>query len=135
GSLTQEDILALLAVGITYGELQQMDSGALQTQLSGAAQNYVGQLLARSLREGVGLDQLELTPDLLADSTSLTLNIGKYVLPDLFVAFEGDIFSSEPGTISAQYYIRPDLYLVGSTKSTLHGEQEPSMELHYTLRY
>lgn len=135
GNLTQEDILALLAVGITYGELQQMDSGALQTQLSGAAQNYVGQLLARSLREGVGLDQLELTPDLLADSTSLTLNIGKYVLPDLFVAFEGDIFSSEPGTISAQYYIRPDLYLVGSTKSTLHGEQEPSMELHYTLRY
>ncbi len=135
GSLTQEDILSLLAVGITYGELQQMDSGALQTQFGGAAQNYVGQLLARSLRDGVGLDQLELTPDLLADSTSLTLNVGKYVLPDLFVSFSGDIFSSEPGTISAQYYIRPDLYLVGSTKSTLHGEQEPSMELHYTLRY
>lgn len=135
GSLTQEDILSLLAVGITYGELQQMDSGALQTQLGGAAQNYVGQLLARSLRDGVGLDQLELTPDLLADSTSLTLNIGKYVLPDLFVSFSGDIFSSEPGTISAQYYIQPDLYLVGSTKSTIHGEQEPSLELHYTLRY
>ncbi len=135
GSLTQEDILSLLAVGITYGELQQMDSGALQMQLGGAAQSYIGQILARSLREGIGLDQLELTPELLSDSTSLTLNVGKYVLPDLFVSFSGDVFSSEPGTISAQYYIQPDLYLVGSTKSTLHGEQEPSIELHYTLRY
>ncbi len=135
GSLSQEDILSLLAVGITYGELQQLDSGALQAQLGGAAQSYIGQLLARSLRDGVGLDQLELSPELLSDSTSLRLDIGKYVLPDLFLSFSGDVFSSEPGTISAQYYIRQDLYLEGSTKSTLHGDQEPSLELHYTLRY
>jgi hypothetical protein len=135
GSLAQEDILALLAMGITYGELQQMDSGALQAQLGGAAQSYIGQLLARSLREGIGLDELVLTPELLSDSTSLQLSVGKYILPDLFLSYSGDVFSTEPGTISAQYYIRPDLYLIGSTKSTLHGEQEPSLEIHYTLRY
>lgn len=135
GELAQEDVLALLAVGITYGELQQMDSGAMQSQLEDAAQGYVGRLLARSLRGEIGLDELQLTPELLADSTSLTVDVGKYILPDLFVSFSGDVFSTEPGTISAQYYFHPDLYVTGSTKSTLHGEQEPSLELHYTLRY
>lgn len=135
GELAQEDVLALLAVGMTYGELQQMDSGAMQSQLEGAAQGYVGRLLARSLRGEIGLDELQLTPELLADSTSLTVDLGKYILPDLFVSFSGDVFSTEPGTISAQYYFHPDLYVTGSTKSTLHGEQEPSLELHYTLRY
>lgn len=135
GELAQEDVLALLAVGMTYGQLQQMDTGAVQSQLEGAAQGYVGRLLARSLRGEIGLDELQLTPELLADSTSLTVGLGKYILPDLFVSFSGDVFSTEPGTISAQYYFHPDLYVTGSTKSTLHGEQEPSLELHYTLRY
>jgi hypothetical protein len=135
GTLTQEDILALLAVGLTYGELQQIDSANIRDQLEDAAQGYLGRLLARSLREGIGLDELQLTPELLADSTSLTLNVGKYVLPDLFVSYTGDVFSTEPGTISAQYYFSRDLYVTGSTKSTLHGSQEPSLELHYTFRY
>jgi hypothetical protein len=135
GDLTQEDIIALLALGMTYGELQQMDTGAMRDQLEEAAQSYVGRLLARSLREGVGLDELQLTPEFFSDSTSLTVNLGKYVLPDLFVSYTGDVFSTEPGTISAQYFIQRDLYVMGSTKSTLHGEQEPSLELHYTLRY
>jgi autotransporter translocation and assembly factor TamB len=135
GTLAQEDILALLAVGLTYGELQQIDSANIRDQLEDAAQGYLGRLLARSLREGIGLDELQLTPELLADSTSLTLNVGKYVLPDLFVSYTGDVFSTEPGTISAQYYFSRDLYVTGSTKSTLHGSQEPSLELHYTFRY
>ena len=135
GTLTQEDILALLAVGLTYGQLQQIDTGDIRSQLEDAAQGYLGRLLARSLREGIGLDELQLTPELLADSTSLTLDIGKYVLPDLFVSYSGDVFSTEPGTISAQYYFSRDMYMTGSTKSTLHGSQEPSLELHYTFRY
>jgi hypothetical protein len=135
GSLAQEDILALLAVGLTYGELQQIDSGSIRDQLEDAAQGYLGRLLARSLREGIGLDELQLTPELLADSTSLTLDVGKYVLPDLFLSYSGDVFSTEPGTISAQYFFSRDLYITGNTKSTLHGAQEPSLELHYTFRY
>ncbi len=135
GELTQEDILALLAVGLTYGELQQIDTGAVREQLEEAAQGYLGRLLARSLREGIGLDELQLTPELLADSTSLALDVGKYLLPELFLSYTGDVFSTEPGTISAQYFFSRDLYVMGTTKSTLHGEQEPSLELHYTLRY
>jgi len=62
-------------------------------------------------------------------------NVGKYVLPDLYVSYTGDVFSSQPGTISAQYYISRDFSVLGTTKSTLNGDQEPSIELHYTLRY
>ena len=135
GILSQEDVLSLLAVGLTYGELQQMDSATLEAELESVAQVYVGQLLASHIRDGIGLDALNITPQLLSDSTALTVNVGKYGLPDLYVSYTGDVFSSQPGTISAQYYISRDFSILGTTKSTLNGDQEPSIELHYTLRY
>jgi hypothetical protein len=135
GTLSQEDVLSLLAVGLTYGELQQMDSATLEAELESVAQVYVGQLLASHIRDGIGLDALNITPQLLSDSTALTVNVGKYVLRDLYVSYTGDVFSSQPGTISAQYYISRDFSVLGTTKSTLNGDQEPSIELHYTLRY
>lgn len=134
--LAHEDILTLLALGITYGQFQQLGSGALESELTTMAQGYLGQLLARSLREGIGLDELELTPELIGnENNSLNVNIGKYLLPDLFVSFEDDIFSSDPGTLRAQYYLTRDFSVIASTKSTFQGEQEPSFELHYTFRY
>jgi len=135
GALSQEDVLSLLAVGLTYGELQQMDSATLEAELESVAQVYVGQLLASHIRDGIGLDALNITPQLFSDSTALTVNVGKYVLPDLYVSYTGDVFSSQPGMISAQYYISRDFSVLGTTKSTLNGDQEPSIELHYTLRY
>ncbi|MBN1435038.1 translocation/assembly module TamB domain-containing protein [Candidatus Fermentibacterales bacterium] len=137
GDLLQEDIITLLALGITYDQLQQLDTGALESELESIAQSYVGQLLARSIREGIGLDQLVLDPELMGEQEdrSLTVNIGKYVLPDLFLSYEGDVLSSEPGTIRAQYFLTRDFSVIGSTRSSLHGEMEPSLELHYTFRY
>ena len=135
GELSQEDILSLLATGLTYAQLQQVDSGALGTGLEDIAQGYIGKLLARSLRDDIGVDAFDLSPELLSDSTSFRFNVGKYVLPELFVSYEGDVLSSEPGTVSAQYFIGEDVYLQGSTKPTLHGNQEPSLELHYTFDY
>ncbi len=135
GELSQEDILSLLATGLTYGQLQQVDTGALGTGLEDIAQGYIGKLLARSLRDDMGLDAFSLSPELLSDTTSFRFNVGKYILPELFVSYEGDVLSSEPGTVSAQYFISEDVYLQGSTKSTVHGDQEPSLELHYTFSY
>lgn len=135
GILAQEDILSLLAVGLTYGELQQLDSSTIGSELEFVAQSYVGQLLAGHIRDGIGLDALEITPELLSDSTALTVKVGKYVLPDLYISYAGDFFSSDPGVFSAQFYISRDFSILGSMKSTLNGDQEPSIELHYTLRY
>ncbi|MBD3369153.1 hypothetical protein GF402_02170 [Candidatus Fermentibacteria bacterium] len=135
GELAQEDIIALLASGLTYAQLQQLDSGAMESGVGELAQGYLGKLLAKSLREDIGFDALELSPELLSDTTSFQVNVGKYVLPDLFISYEGDVFSSEPGTISAQYFIGNKLYMLGSSRSTLHGDLEPSMELHYTYNY
>lgn len=135
GELSQEDILSLLATGLTYGQLQQVDTGALGTGLEDIAQGYIGKLLARSLRDDIGLDAFSMSPELLSDTTSFRFNVGKYILPELFVSYEGDVLSSEPGTVSAQYFISEDVYLQGSTKPTVHGEQEPSLELHYTISY
>jgi len=135
GELSQEDILSLLATGLTYGQLQQVDTGALGTGLEDIAQGYIGKLLARSLRDDIGLDAFSLSPELLSDTTSFRFNVGKYILPELFVSYEGDVLSSEPGTVSAQYFISEDVYLQGSTKPTIHGDQEPSLELHYTFSY
>lgn len=135
GELAQEDIIALLASGLTYAQLQQLDSGAMESGVGDLAQGYLGKLLAKSLREDIGFDALELSPGLLSDTTSFEVNVGKYVLPDLFISYEGDVFSSEPGTISAQYFIGNKLYMLGSSRSTLHGDLEPSMELHYTYNY
>ncbi len=131
GALAEQDIVTLLTAGMTYGELQQFDS----TALGSVAGTYLGQWLARSIRDDVGLDALQFTPDFSSDSTSLVVNAGKYVLPDLFVSYSSDVFSSDAGTIRAQYFINRDFFLEGSTKSTLTGRHDPSIELHYTYRY
>lgn len=131
GAVTEQDIVTLLTAGMTYGELQQFDS----TALGSVAGNYLGQWLARSIRDDVGLDALQFSPDFSSDTTSLVVNAGKYVLPDLFVSYSSDVFSSDAGTVSAQFFINRDFYLEGSTKSTLTGSHDPSFELHYTYRY
>ncbi|MCD4707130.1 MAG: translocation/assembly module TamB [Candidatus Sabulitectum sp.] len=131
GPIVDQDIVTLLTAGMTYGELQQFDSSAL----GNVAGNYLGQWLASSIRDDVGLDALQFTPDFSSDSTSLVVNAGKYVLPDLFVSFTSDVFSTDAGTVRAQYFFNRDFFLEGSTKSTLTGNQDPSLELHYTYRY
>ncbi len=135
GPLAQEDILTLLSVGVTYGEMQQLNTAALREQVEGVAQSVVGSLIARNVRAEVGLDTFELTPELFSDTTSLVVNVGKYVLPNLYLSYKGDVFSTSPGTFSAQYLFSTDLFLEASTRSTLHGDLEPTLELHYTFRY
>ncbi|MCK5786342.1 MAG: translocation/assembly module TamB domain-containing protein [Candidatus Sabulitectum sp.] len=131
GAITEQDIVTLLTTGMTYGELQQFDSRVL----GNVAGSYLGSWLARSIRDDVGLDALNFTPDFSSDSTSLVVNAGKYVLPDLFVSYSSDVFSSDAGTLKAQYFFNRDFFLEGSAKSTFTGNQDPSLELHYTYRY
>lgn len=135
GQIAQEDILTLLAAGLTYGEMQQMNSSAIRSEVETVAQTMLGSLLARNIRHEIGLDTFEISPELLSDSTSLVLNVGKYVLPDLYVSYKDDVFSGDPGTVSAQYLFSSDLYVEGSSRTTIHGNLEPTIELHYTIRY
>jgi len=135
GQIAQEDILTLLAAGLTYSEMQQMNSSAIRSEVEDVAQSMLGSLLARNLRHEIGLDTFEISPELLSDTTSLVLNVGKYVLPDLYVSYKGDVFSADPGTFSAQYLFSSDLYIEGTTRTTIHGYLEPTLELHYTIRY
>jgi hypothetical protein len=130
-AIDDRDIVTLLTAGMTYGELQQFNSSAAGS----VAGNVLGQWLARSIRDDVGLDALQFSPEFSSDSTSLVVNAGKYVLPDLFVSYSSDVFSSDAGTLKAQYFFNRDFFLEGSTKSTLTGNQDPSIELHYTYRY
>ncbi len=113
GALAEQDIVTLLTAGMTYGELQQFDS----TALGSVAGSYLGQWLARSIRDDVGLDALQFTPDFSSDSTSLVVNAGKYVLPDLFVSYSSDVFSSDAGTIRAQYFINRDFFLEAARRA------------------
>jgi len=135
GDITQEDILTLLAVGVTYGEMQQLNSAAIRTEVGNVAQSLVGSLLARNIRHQIGLDTFQLSPELFADTTRLVLDVGKYVLPSLYVSYKGDVFSPDPGTFSLQYLFSQDLYMEGTTRSTLSSDLEPTLELHYTIRY
>ena len=135
GQVSQEDILTLLAVGVTYSEMQQMNSSALRSEVENVAQTMLGSLIARNLRHEIGLDTFEISPELLSDTTSLVLNVGKYVLQNLYVSYQNDVFSADPGTVSAQYLFSSDLYVEGTSRSTIHGDLEPTLEIHYTIRY
>ncbi|NOQ23521.1 MAG: hypothetical protein GQ565_12860 [Candidatus Aegiribacteria sp.] len=135
GQIAQEDILTLLAVGLTYSEMQQVNSSAIRSEVENVAQTMLGSLLARNLRHEIGLDTFEISPELLSDTTSLVLNVGKYVLPDLYVSYKDDVFSADPGTVSVQYLFSSDLYVEGTSRTTIHGSLEPTVELHYTIRY
>ena len=135
GPVAQEDILTLLAVGLTYSEMQQMNSSSIRSEVENVAQTMLGSLLARNLRHEIGLDTFEISPELLSDTTSLVLNVGKYVLPDLYVSYKDDVFSADPGTVSVQYLFSSDFYVEGTSRTTMHGYLEPTVELHYTIRY
>lgn len=135
GTLSTEDAMTLLSIGLTYGELQQVNSQAFRTGVEGAAQSLLGSYLARNLRGLLRLDTFEITPELLTDSTSLIVDAGKYVLPNLFLSYKIDVFSSDPGTVSAQYMILRNLFVEGNTLTTIQGEAEPTIELHYIYRY
>ena len=135
GTISQEDILTLLAVGVTYGEMQQLNSSALRSEVENVAQSLVGNLIARSIRHEIGLDTFQISPELFADTTSLVLNVGKYVLPNVYVSYKGDVFSPSPGTFSLQYLFSSDFYIEGTSRSTIHGDLEPTLELHYTIHY
>ena len=135
GPVAQEDILTLLAVGLTYSEMQQMNSSSIRSEVENVAQTMLGSLLARNLRHEIGLDTFEISPELLSDTTSLVLNVGKYVLPDLYVSYKDDVFSADPGTVSVQYLFSSDFYVEGTSRTTIHGYLEPTVELHYTIRY
>ncbi len=135
GPVAQEDILTLLAVGLTYSEMQQMNSSSIRSEVENVAQTMLGSLLARNLRHEIGLDTFEISPELLSDTTSLVLNVGKYVLPNLYVSYKDDVFSADPGTVSVQYLFSNDFYVEGTSRTTMHGYLEPTVELHYTIRY
>ncbi len=135
GQVTQEDILTLLAGGLTYSEMQQMNSSAIRSEVENVAQTMLGSLIARNLRHEIGLDTFEISPELLSDTTSLVLNVGKYVLQNLYVSYKNDVFSADTGTVSAQYLFSSDLYIEGTSRSTIHGDLEPTLEIHYTIRY
>ncbi len=135
GSIAQEDVFTLLATGLTYGEMQQMNSSAIRSEVGNVAQTMLGGLLARNIRHEVGLDTFEIDPEFLSDTTSLVLNVGKYVMPNLYVSYKDDVFSGDPGTVSAQYLFGSDFYVAGSSRTAIHGNLEPTIELHYTIRY
>ena len=116
--------------------MQQVNSSAaLRTEVKLLAQAMLGSLLARNLRHQTGLDTFEIYPELHSDTTSLVLNVGKYVLPDLYFSYEGVVFSADPGNFVIQYLFSNEFYIEGSTRSTIHGDPEPTLELHYTIRY
>lgn len=135
GTLSPDDAMTLLSIGMTYGELQQINTTAFRTGVEGAAQTLIGSYLARNLRSMLGLDTFEIAPELLTDSTSLVVDAGKYVLPNLFLSYKIDVFSTAPGIASAQYMIMRNLFVEGSTRTTIYGEPEPTIELHYIFRY
>jgi len=136
GQLTQEDILMLLTVGLTYGEMQQINSSAaLRTEVKSVGHTMLGNLLTRNLRHQIGLDTFEISRALFSDSTSLVLNVGKYVLPDLYFSYEGDVFSSDPGNFAVQYMFSRDFCIEASTRSSIHGDPAPTLEFLYTIRY
>lgn len=98
--LPQQDILALLD---WPGQLAQMNSGTLnlvELLQRGLAMGLVGEV-EDAVREGLGLDDFHLEPDL--TQKRIRLSVGKALLPRIYLTYEQSLFSEPQGDLSLEY--------------------------------
>jgi autotransporter translocation and assembly factor TamB len=98
--LPQQDIVALLE---WPGQLARMNSGTMdlmEIMQRGIAMGLVGEV-EDAVREGLGLDDFRLEPDL--TQKRVRLSIGKALLPRIYLTYEQSLFSEPRGDLSLEY--------------------------------
>lgn len=85
---TEEQLKAMLLYNLTPEEIGSLWQGdTFAKEAAGTVEGVLADELARALRSQTGLDELELSSDLLSsEDRDLRVGLGEYLTPDLFVS-------------------------------------------------
>jgi translocation and assembly module TamB len=136
-NLTQQDILTVLALNMTWDEYEQMQSSQIaKSQSAEYIMRYVEDELSRYMRSGIGLDTVRIHTNLITGEgpESLRFTVGKYVTRKLYISYTRDIYTAEGQALQAEYYMTDDLSLTGETYEE-EGKYIYSFSVNYRYRY
>lgn len=151
-SLSQDEILMVLALDVTWADINQgMSAGALATKESADyVQRYAAAEVARAVRRGTGLEVFRFESNLLSRELELTpepeegyaeVTVGQHLTPELFVSYTGkykeDAWAQTSAVTHAaevDYALTRDLYVVGSTADD-DGVQRYGFGLRFVKKY
>ncbi len=134
---TEEQIKTMLLFNLTPEELESLWQGeGFAKEAAATMEDFLAGELARAIRAETGLDELEVSPSLLAsEERDLYVRLGKYVTRDIFISVGKGLRSIGLDEVRVEYILaelakrlglgtRADLKLVGervqeeSSKST-----------------
>ena len=136
-NLTQQDILTVLALNMTWDEYEQMQSSQIaKSQSAEYIMRYVEDELSRYMRSGIGLDTVRIHTNLITGEgpESLRFTVGKYITRKLYISYTRDIYTAEGQALQAEYYMTDDLSLTGETHEE-EGKYIYSFSVNYRYRY
>jgi translocation and assembly module TamB len=129
-SLEKGDILSVLLFGKTMDELTAGQATGLQQQTMRLAGQYVIGELGGSVRDGLGLDTLEVSlPE--GEQGTGSVTIGRHVTRDVLVSLGHEFGSTVAEVFGVEYGITPSISVRGST--TTDGRS--AVDLFWRRRY
>jgi len=135
--LTQQDLLTILALNMTWDEFEQLQSSDIATsQSTEYIMRYVEDEISHYMQKGIGLDTVRIHSNLISgeEADSLVVTVGKYITHKLYVSFTRDIYTAEGQALQAEYYLTEDISLIGETHEK-DGEYIYSLSVKYRYRY
>jgi translocation and assembly module TamB len=129
-SLEKGDILSVLLFGKTMDELSAGQATGLQQQTMRLAGQYVIGELGGSVRDGLGLDTLEVSLPEGEEGTG-SVTVGRHVTQDVIVSLGHEFGSTVAEVFGVEYGITPSISVRGST--TTDGRS--AVDLFWRRRY
>jgi len=144
-SLSQDDILMLLALDVTWDDYQEMSATDLASKESADyVRRYAEAEVARAVRRQTGLEVFQFESNVLAGSTEepyAEVTVGQHLTREVFVSYTGK-YREDPLTgtgatehaAEVDYELKRDLYLVGSTYED-NGMQRYGLGVRFLHKY
>ncbi|OQX90295.1 MAG: hypothetical protein B6D57_03875 [Candidatus Coatesbacteria bacterium 4484_99] len=136
-NLSQEDIITIVALNMTWDEYRQTGVGELAgSQTREYIERYVEDELARSLRRGTGLDTLRIRTNLISggEKESIKITVGKYITRKFYVSFTSDFYNTQGQSFTAEYYLGRRFSIISETFSE-EGAYKYAFGFRYRLRF
>ncbi|MGD8719306.1 MAG: translocation/assembly module TamB domain-containing protein [Candidatus Zixiibacteriota bacterium] len=142
--LTQEEITRVLALDVTWDDLEDLSSGELASKgSSDYVRHYAEAEVARIFRRGTGVDVFEFDANVFSgaeENPYAEVTVGQHLTPDIFVSYTGRYREYAGGShelehaAEVDYEFQKDLYLVGSTYDD-DNEQRYGLGIRFIHKY
>ncbi len=145
---TEEQIKTMLLFNLSPEDVTSLWQGdAFAKEAAGAVEEFVAGELVRVLRAETGLDELEVSPNLLAsEDPDLYVRLGKYLTPELFVSVAKGLRTMGLDEVRVEYVLRSlasrlglrsnvDLKLVGERSQDEYSRTNYHVQMKLRYRF